>query len=179
MRTDKFLTLTVLAFCLLWAGCVGIHSTELASDIFEEAGVERGMVVHVGCGKGRLTASLSASDLYTVHGLDTGTKNVRRAREYLQAQGLEDKVSVERLMGRKLPYVDNLVNLVVVQDPFAVEMGEVMRVLAPGGAAVVISGFGYDISGFGDVIRSSGTVDIDPFREWITIRKPGTEDGGE
>jgi len=49
-------------------------------------------------------------------------------------------VSVDRLRGAQLPYVDNLVNLVVAEDLGDVPRSEVMRVLAPGGVAYVRAG---------------------------------------
>jgi len=49
-------------------------------------------------------------------------------------------VSLDRLSGNYLPYVDNLVRLVVAEDLAGVSMEEVMRVLSPGGTACVKSG---------------------------------------
>ena len=40
--------------------------------------------------------------------------------------------------GKTLPYVDNSVNLVVATGPLPVDSQEVLRVLCPGGAAVVL-----------------------------------------
>jgi len=97
-------------------------------------------VVHVGCGDGRLTAALWAGDAYVVQGLDTEAATVARARETIAAKGLYGKVSAAVFDGRHLPYVDNLVNLVVAEDLGAVPMAEVMRVLAPAGVAYVKAG---------------------------------------
>jgi len=49
-------------------------------------------------------------------------------------------VSVDILDGARLPYVDSLVNLLVAEDLGKVEMGEVLRVLAPLGVAYIKSG---------------------------------------
>ena len=46
-------------------------------------------------------------------------------------------VSVDTFDGRRLPYVDNLVNLLVADELGDVSMDEVMRVLAPLGVAYV------------------------------------------
>ena len=56
------------------------------------------------------------------------------------SKGLYGKVSVELWHGKCLPYVDNMVNLVVAEDLGGVEMPEVMRVLAPQGVACVKDG---------------------------------------
>ena len=62
---------------------------------------------------------------------------VAEAREHIRSMGLYGKVSVDTFDGRRLPYVDNLVNLLVAEDLGEVSMEEVMRVLAPLGVAWV------------------------------------------
>ena len=111
-----------------------------AREILDATGVKGGLVVHLGCGDGRLTAALHAGDSYLVHGLDATRANVAKAREHIQSLGLYGKVSVARLDGKRLPYVDNLVNLVVAEDLGGVAMDEVMRVLCPNGVAYVKQG---------------------------------------
>ncbi len=106
-----------------------------ARRILDAAGVKGGLVVHVGCGDGKLTAALRANDSYLVHGLDADAANVGKAREHIRSAGLYGKVSVDRFDGRHLPYVDNTVNLVVAEDLGEVPMAEVMRVLCPRGVA--------------------------------------------
>ncbi|MHC4175448.1 MAG: outer membrane protein assembly factor BamB family protein, partial [Planctomycetota bacterium] len=108
-----------------------------AREILDTTGVQGGIVVHLGCGDGKLTAALRASDRYTVHGLEADPAKVAEARSYIQAQGLYGPVSVEQYSGSVLPYTDNLINLVVVQDAGNIPWSKVMRVLAPGGVACV------------------------------------------
>ena len=115
----------------------GAASADSAAKILDATGVQGGLVVHVGCGDGKLTAALRASESYLVHGLDADASNVRKAREHITSLGLYGKVSVDLLRGGVLPYVDNTVNLVVAADPGQVPMAEVMRVLCPGGVAYV------------------------------------------
>jgi len=111
--------------------------TDAAQEILTQADVGGGLVVHLGCGDGTLTAALRASDAYLVHGLDRDGANVVRARAFLRDRGLVGPVSVDILTGDRLPYVDNLANLLVAEDLGTVPMDEVIRVLAPGGAAMV------------------------------------------
>jgi outer membrane protein assembly factor BamB len=106
-------------------------------NIIQSAGIKGGLVVHLDCGDGRLTAALRANDAYLVHGLATDADEVAEAREYIRSQGLYGSVSVDQFDGRRLPYVDNLVNLLVTDDLDEVTMNEVMRVLAPLGVAYV------------------------------------------
>ncbi len=108
-----------------------------AAGILETTGIRGGIIVHLGCGDGKLTAALRADDRYTVHGLQADAVKVRPAREHIRSLGLYGPVSVEHLSGATLPYTDNLINLVVAEEPGDVSLDEMMRVLAPGGVAYV------------------------------------------
>ncbi|MBN2313380.1 MAG: PQQ-binding-like beta-propeller repeat protein [Sedimentisphaerales bacterium] len=107
----------------------------LARKISDVAGVKGGIVVHLGSGDGKLTVSLRADESFTVHGLETDPTNVAEARRFIHEQGLYGPVSVETFSGSILPYTDNLINLIVVEDAGSVQRDEIMRVLAPGGVA--------------------------------------------
>jgi SAM-dependent methyltransferase len=119
-----------------------------AKQILDGAGFEGGIIVHLGCGDGTLTAALRADKNCIVHGLDADAQTVQAAREYVREQGIYGPVSIDHLAGASLPYADNLVNLVVGASPESgpetkgdhtgsplqgVAMDELMRVLAPGG----------------------------------------------
>ena len=112
----------------------------LAQRILEATETKGGLIVHLGCGDGRLTATLGQCGGYLVHGLDTEAKNVRQARRHIRLLGLYGKVSADRLDGRRLPYTENLVNLVVAEGLGQVTMDEVVRVLCPGGVTYVKMG---------------------------------------
>ena len=124
--------LSVLAFALHGAAYGGD-----AVSILEAAGVQGGLVVHLGCGNGRLTAALCANGRYLVHGLDTDAKRVEAARKHIASLGLYGRVSVDVFDGKRLPYVENLANLLVAEELGDVPMAEVMRVLAPRGVAMI------------------------------------------
>ena len=66
-----------------------------AQRILDATGVRGGLIVHVGCGDGKLTAALRASDSYVVHGLDADAGNVAQARDSVRKAGLYGKVSVD------------------------------------------------------------------------------------
>jgi len=112
----------------------------LAREIVDVTGVKGGLVVHLGCGEGKLTAALRAGDRYIVQGLEGDAATMGRARRHIQSLGLYGPVSVDRLRGTRLPYIDNLVNLVVAEDLGSVAMDEVLRVLCPNGVAYVKKG---------------------------------------
>ena len=104
------------------------------TQILQTTGIKGGLVVHLGCGDGKLTAALRANDRFMVHGLDA---DVAAARKYIQSIGLYGPVSVESWTGERLPYVDNLVNLIVADKLGKVPMSEVLRVLVPNGVALI------------------------------------------
>ena len=114
-----------------------------ARRILEASGIKGGLIVHVGCGDGKLTAALCANDAFTVHALDRDAENVARARAYLRRKGLYGRASVDRLEGDRLPYIENLANLVVVEDYDDPIRPDVIRVLAPQGVACYDRGNGY------------------------------------
>ena len=58
----------MLAVVLLSAGLAFGRSGE---EIVSRSGVKGGLVVHVGCGDGKLTARLRINDSYIVQGLDS------------------------------------------------------------------------------------------------------------
>ncbi|HIE51457.1 MAG TPA: methyltransferase domain-containing protein [Armatimonadetes bacterium] len=116
------------------------NPSQQAQMILQATGVKGGLIVHLGCGEGRLTAALHANDRYLVHGLDSEATNILKARTYLRRLGLYGQVSVEQWSGRRLPYIDNLVNLLVAEDLGEVPMEEVLRVLVPKGVAYLKRG---------------------------------------
>ena len=137
--------LVIFICCQACFVCLGAEAPDteqvaLARRILAETGVRGGLIVHVGCGDGRLTAALGASERYVIHGLDTSTANVEQARKHVHSLGLYGKVSVAQFDGKRLPYGDNLVNLLVVEYIDNVATDEVQRVLVPLGVAYVKMG---------------------------------------
>ena len=121
-----------------WAGKVdGAEPAASAREILAAGGVEGGLVVHVGCGDGKLTAALRANDRYLVHGLEVDSAKVLEARKNIQELKLYGKVSVCKYDGEHLPYTNDLVNLLIdsTGEP-KVATAEIMRVLVPGGVAL-------------------------------------------
>ncbi|MBL7141074.1 MAG: PQQ-binding-like beta-propeller repeat protein [Planctomycetes bacterium] len=116
-----------------------------AEDIYTATGIQGGLVVDVGCGNGQLTVDLHKGDQYLVHGIDTDAADVQTARDYIASQGVYGPVAADRFSGTSLPYVDNLVRLLVVQDMGALTMDEVMRVVAPEGVATIWNGSAWEM----------------------------------
>ena len=133
-----FLTKTVIV-SLAWMAFLttGYAQQERAQQILEAAGFSGGLIVHVGCGDGKLTAALCGNDRTMVQGLDRNPANVRQAREYVKSRGIYGTITIDQLRSNRMPYVDNLVNLVVADSLGRVPMAEVMRVLCPNGVAYI------------------------------------------
>lgn len=127
---------TVIFSCNLYA----LTPEKQAANIFEATGFTGGFIVHLGCADGELTAALGAQENCLVQGLDASGRNVGMARKRLMGDGIYGRVSVDRLAGGHLPYIDNLVNLVVAEDLQGISTREVMRVLAPNGVAYIKTG---------------------------------------
>jgi outer membrane protein assembly factor BamB/ubiquinone/menaquinone biosynthesis C-methylase UbiE len=141
MKKFQFPTKLIVVLCisctLSSAVAQSTDYSQRAKEILEATNITGGLIVHIGCGDGRLTAALRANTSYLVHGLDSRPKNVQDARQYVSSLGIYGPVSVNSFDGQRLSYIDNLVNLVVAEDLGSVPMAEVMRVLVPGGAAYI------------------------------------------
>ncbi len=121
---------------VLWAGaCSAATLAEQAADILSATQTEGGFIVHLNCGDGQLTTALRVDDRYQVQGLDRDEDTVGLARQNVKQAGVYGEVTIDQLRGSQLPYIDNLVNLLVARDLGDVSMAEVMRVLTPNGSA--------------------------------------------
>lgn len=155
---------------VLLCGSVSLASeTPAGKAILDASGVRGGLVVCVGCGDGRLIADLRPNDRYLVQGLDTSHKNVAAARRHLRSLGFYGDVSVRQWDAGFLPYGDNLVNLLVVDRPEAIPPGEIARVLAPRGVAMVRGSL--DTADVGLKPREAGAL-----QGWSGYAKPVPEE---
>lgn len=140
----KSLWFSMIMFCLLLAGPVLSFGqdgkTNEAKEILDSAGVTGGFIVHLNVTDGVLTEALRMKDSFIVHGLSKDSENVQRVRRYIHSKDQYGPVSVDKLTGSRLPYTDNLVNLLVAKDLGNVSMDEVLRVLCPKGVAMIQEG---------------------------------------
>lgn len=114
-----------------------IYATSLFADVVEESGVQGGVVVCIGVENGKDLAGLRVNARYLIQGLEKDATKVAQARKWLREQGLYGNITVSALEGDRLPYVDGLVNLVVVDTADTpVTRAEMERVLAPGGVCM-------------------------------------------
>ncbi len=142
MSRTRFYLSVCLAFAwqfFLFAGNTAIMAANEASEILAKANVAGGFFVHLGSKDAAVTASLQKDDAIHVQGLSRDANLVQTARQQIRKLGSYGKVSFEQLASDQLPYVDNFVNLMVVEDPSGITTDEIMRVLVPNGIALVKS----------------------------------------
>ena len=113
MRHNRLSLAEAAAVTILFvlAGTVRADLAQLVRD----SGVQGGLVVQLGCDDARAIASLRLDERFVVHALDVDAAKVAAAREAVRQAGLYGPVSADRFDGRKLPLVDNLVNLIVCE----------------------------------------------------------------
>ena len=112
-----------LAFCFTIALAYTCHAADSSFN--------GGLIVHLGCGDGTQTVALRTAPNCLVHGLAGKAEDVGQARTFVRSQGLYGPVSIDLAPGDgKLPYTDELVNLIVVSDQKLASKDEIMRVLA-------------------------------------------------
>jgi len=111
-----------------------------ADGPFDNYGVKGGLVVVLGCDAPGSDAIIAAARTgpYLVQFLDIDAKKVDAARGRIRKMGLYGQVTAQVFDGKKLPYINNLVNLVIAPAAGCrVTTDEVMRVLAPRGVSAV------------------------------------------
>jgi outer membrane protein assembly factor BamB len=129
----------VLLLSLLMFALSAARGLADLADQVRASGIQGGLVVHVGCGDGKQTAKLLLNDRFCVHGLDADPADVQKARKHIRSAGIYGKVSVSLFDGKRLPYVDDLVNLIVASGECQVAREEILRVLTPGGVCLLLN----------------------------------------
>lgn len=142
MKAIRNLTLIIIigivaAGGIYWYYSIANNYNQKARQILDNTGIQGGLVVHLNCKQGKLTAAFHKNDRYLVHGLTNSKKDLEKARQFIRKKKLYGSVTVEYWDGENLPYTNNLVNLLVTENPGNVSMDEIMRVLAPQGIACI------------------------------------------
>lgn len=84
-------------------------------------------------------AAVEACKGFTIQFLCRSPQTVKQLREQFLTEEGYGRVSVRRYDGETLPYNDNLVNVVFVNESERVSENEILRILVPGGTAFVES----------------------------------------
>ena len=136
VHAGSMITLCALATFGLVAGA----SADQPAAILEKSEVRGGLVVVLGCDDPQLVSGLRANESYVVQSLDTDEEKVEAVRAHLRREGVYGAVSARTFDGKHLPFIDNLLNLIVHSGDTQVPKAEVTRALAPGGVAVTAQG---------------------------------------
>jgi outer membrane protein assembly factor BamB len=107
------------------------ESANIADELIEASGVQGGLVVVLD--NEQITSEMRANDSYLVQGLFRDEKSKASARKTIQSKGIYGPVTVRSWEGERLPYLDNMVNLIIAEDHSSVSLDEIFRVLAPYG----------------------------------------------
>ncbi|MHC4505959.1 MAG: hypothetical protein ACYTFI_21910 [Planctomycetota bacterium] len=99
-----------------------------------------GLVVHVGAGDARRAAARGGSGRFLVHLLYADGPGAERARSGVAALGLSGRATVSVSGGVNLPFIENVVNLLIVEDGPALSPREMLRVVAPRGKVLTLRG---------------------------------------
>ncbi len=124
MRTSR----TIIAVIVILVGA------DARAGLPKDIGVQGGLAVVIGSDVD-MVHELGKNEKFLVQMLDTDESRVAAARTAIQRLGLYGRVSSAWFDGARLPYADNLVNLVVVRSG-RVSAEEIRRVLAPRGVAL-------------------------------------------
>ena len=142
-RMATILALAVAGMAVT-AGAAGTDSGSSASGtaalIGTSSGLPGGICAVLGRTDADLAIHLSKQGKFVVHALGPDGATVNSVRKAIRSAGVYGNVSADRSGYTCLPYVDNLVNLVVVDNYPELKgnelpVGEILRVLAPLGVA--------------------------------------------
>lgn len=106
----------------------------------EQSGVPRGFVVQLGGASVDACVKLHAETGSNVQALLRDASSVAAARTAIRAADCYGPVSARVYSGDRLPYRDNLVNLLIVQEDQGIGEAELMRVLRPLGVLAMRKG---------------------------------------
>ena len=176
---DAFISsLIVLAALVGGARAAGAASPKaLARQILTSPGVRQGLYVHIGPSHG-LTLELAAGGKNLVHGLCDDPAGVEKARSFIRSAGPYGRASAERLQLLRLPYADNMVNVLIAEDNAragreGLTLVEMLRVVAPGGA--VFLGKAEKGAVRRQLAKRVGQVSVGTQNAWVKLVKPYPE----
>ncbi len=171
MRLSLYLMSSVC--CLLtFVRAPSLAAQPGAGELVSRAGISKGICAVPNCGKGDLALQIARDSDFLVHAFDSDPENVDETlRRVHQAKLDGRRVVVERIAAEPLPYADNLVDLIVVDESPNIRAAEIRRVLRPLGCAL--------IGGDAELTASLGRLGFEverPVAGWTLARKPAPDD---
>jgi outer membrane protein assembly factor BamB len=162
-------------------------SDALAAEALQAAGPERGLCLCLGDADGQLTLALAKSGRLQVLAMAAERDRAEALRRTLAASPLATSASAAWRRAAQLPVDDDLINLVVAANYVkagadGVTLAEIVRVLHPGGTALVGSDAGSDAAA---LATEAGKIPLAKARvlprkgAWIAISKEHNPAFGE
>jgi SAM-dependent methyltransferase len=123
----------LFGFSLLAGSAVGESNSAHPGARAVTEGLHGGVVVHVGCEYGGNTLKLGQAGAWLVRGLERDPDKIRAARKRIVDAGRYGPVSVAEWCGDVLPFVDNSIDVILLDGGAEVALEECTRALRPGG----------------------------------------------
>lgn len=181
-------TAVILAAFVLAAvfSCVDVRAASVAKHLVGKAGISQGICSVVGCDDPALALEVVESSGFLVHVLTPTGQDAAAVHQAADKAGIGlGRLIAEKIPTGRLPYGDNVVDVVLVVDLSAARLGavsaaEILRVLRPKGRAII----GYSNAATGASSRSDLTqwaksagldaakVANDALGVWVEITKP-------
>ncbi|HID21577.1 MAG TPA: hypothetical protein EYP14_04165, partial [Planctomycetaceae bacterium] len=166
----------ILACLGLTSVSMSVHAddTTLWLKTVQSAGAPSGLCVQLGAREVAGPAALARSGRFLVQVLERDRSAREASRKSLEGSGLYGLVSVDEWReADRLPYTENLIDLLIVTDPAAKALSgkEILRVLCPNGVVMAapqtLGKRALQSAGFADIqsLRVAGTT-------WTAARKP-------
>ena len=116
-------------------------SGEPAATPLELAGFPGGICVQIGCANPKALPALRGGGKFLVHAIALTDDTLANTRQALTEMGVYGDVSAEKAPLSALPYAENLINVVIVEDLEAatqaqLSIKEILRVPTPDGVAL-------------------------------------------
>ena len=131
--------IVLISLSILLSSSPTSFSASAEENIFiSKSNIKGGIIVHAGCGDGTLVAEMGNNKQFVIQGLQNNLLMVEKARRTIRNTPNEGRVSIKHWRGIKLPYAENMVNLLIIDDDnTTVPANEINRVLAPRGKAII------------------------------------------
>jgi len=119
-----------------------IVKQNLVEKICQSSGVGAGLCVFIGLKNSQQLMEFAKTEKFLIHGISTDKKLVNMCREIFQKNGTYGINSIIEHSFHKLPYTNNLVNMIVIEDlnilkEKKLSLKEITRVLCPNGVILI------------------------------------------
>lgn len=177
------LVLPAVTLLFLIGGDGSSRAQDAGADLLRVSGQKGGLCVHLGAADGKLAAELGSGGKFLVQALVLDPGALPAVRESIRKTGNYGRTSAFAARLSPLPYADNMINLLVIEDLPALTQGgltlrELVRVLVPGGKACLR---GTTADGVKKLLEAEGVKDaeVGASGAWVLLGKkspPGVDD---